>query len=180
MPKDGKDFSPIPDILDRMNEAKVFDSKGELRPALFKLPVLHGLDLTRLNRVVVDMVAAVAGKAGADIELLDGDEILIPRRTDTAMVIGETATPFAIYKVATGMTVKDLLRTAGGTTRNADTWNLRLLKADGRIMDRWVERQAVEPGDVVLVPQVVRRVGSWQEDLTAMTPLAILINAFRR
>jgi hypothetical protein len=37
----------------------------------------------------------------------------------------------------------------------------------------------VEPGDAVLVPQVVRRATNWQENLAALTPLAILINAIR-
>jgi len=96
------------------------------------------------------------------------------------MIIGETATPFAFYKVKKGMRVGDLLKLAGGTTRNADTWNIRLLKADGRIVDNWVNRQKVEPGDAVLVPQVVHRATNWQENLAALTPLAILINAIRR
>jgi polysaccharide export outer membrane protein len=146
---------------------------------VFKVPVLHGLDATHLNRVVVDFNGAMAKKADADIELNDGDEIIIPRRTDTAMILGETATPFAFYKVTKGMSVGDLLKMAGGTTRNADTWNIRLLKADGRILDHWVNRQKVEPGDAVLVPQVVRRATNWQENLAALTPLAILINAVR-
>lgn len=181
-----KDVSGITEILERLNETKIYDLKLQANtgattaPSLFKIPVLHGLDATHMNRVVVDFSGAMAKQADADIELHDGDEVIIPRRTDTAMIIGETATPFALFKVKKDMSVGDLLRLAGGTTRNADTWNIRLLKADGHIVDRWVKRQHVEPGDAVLVPQVVRRATNWQENLAALTPLAILINAFRR
>ena len=55
--------------------------------------------------------------------------------------------PFRSYKVVFGMTVSDLLRKAGGTTRNADVWN-------------------------------IRRDTSWQDDLTALTPLALILNIF--
>jgi len=95
-------------------------------------------------------------------------------------VIGETASPFASYKVAPDTRVKDLLQLAGGTTRNADTSNIRLMKADGRIIDRGVAGQPVEPGDAVLVPQRIQREVSWQENLYALTPLAILINALKK
>jgi protein involved in polysaccharide export with SLBB domain len=178
----GRDISGISEILDRLNETKYTDAKpGSPEPySLLKVPVLHGLGKERLNRVVVDFPAALAGNAEADLELLDRDEIIIPRRTDTVMVIGETATPFAFYRVKPGMSVGSLLKLAGGTTRNADTWNIRLLKADGRIQDTWVNHRAVEPGDAVLVPQVVRRATNWQDNLNALMPLAVLLNAVRK
>jgi hypothetical protein len=57
--------------------------------------------------------------------------------------------------------------------------NLRLLKADGRILDSWVEGKPVEPGDTVLVPQRIRRDTNWQENLQALTPLALILNAVK-
>jgi len=119
------------------------------------------------------------GDAEADVELQDGDELIVPRRVDAAYVVGEAASPFAAYKVEPGTTVRELLRMAGGTTRNADRWNIRLLKADGRIMDSWIMGKKVEPGDAVLVPQRFRRDSSWQENLNALTPLALILNALK-
>jgi protein involved in polysaccharide export with SLBB domain len=179
------DTSGISEILERLNETKIFDSKpgtaggASPLPSLFKIPILHGIGAGKLNRVVVDFPAALAGKVEADLELNDQDEIIIPRRTDTVMILGETATPFAFYRAKNGMNVGDLLKLAGGTTRNADTWNIRLLKADGRILDTWVKRRGVEPGDTVLVPQIVRRATNWQENLNALTPLALILNAIK-
>ncbi|MDE3032774.1 MAG: SLBB domain-containing protein [Acidobacteriota bacterium] len=165
----------INEILARLNETK----RSPLSGALEKNPVLHDLASGSLNRMVVDFPAALKGNAQADVELRDGDQIIIPRQMDSAYVVGETASPFANYKVASGMKVRDLLKLAGGTTRNADRWNIRLLKADGRIVDSWVMRQPVAPGDTLLVPQRFRRDTSWQENLAALTPIAVMLNVLK-
>ena len=166
----------VNEILERLNETK----RNSLTGQLLKNPLLHGLIAGNLNRMVVDFSSAFKGDAQADAELQDGDEIIIPRATDAAYVVGETASPFATYKVQPGMKVSDMLKLAGGTTRNADTWNIRLLKADGRIIDSWVKKQRVGPGDTVLVPQRFRRDSSWQENLTALTPIAIMLSVLKR
>jgi len=165
----------INEILERLNETK----RQPLTGQLLKNPLLHGLLSGSLNRMVVDFGGALKGDHLADVDLQDGDEIIIPRASEAAYVVGETASPFATYKVRKGMKVADLLKLAGGTTRNADTSNIRLLKADGRILDSWIDGKAVEPGDTVLVPQRFRRDSSWQENLQALTPLALILNAVK-
>ena len=166
----------INEILDRLSETKRDAREGRL----LRTPILHGLGSGKLNRLVVDFPAILAGRAEADLELADGDEIIIPRMTDGAFVVGETASPFASYKLSGRTTVKALLSRAGGTTRNADTRNIRLLKADGRILDAWVLGRTVEPGDAVLVPQRILRDTTWQDNLNALTPVGLLLNALRR
>jgi hypothetical protein len=73
-----------------------------------------------------------------------------------------------------------MIKRAGGTTRNADRGSIRLLKADGQILDSWVSHRKVEPGDTVLVPQRIRKDVAWQENLAALTPLAIMVNALKK
>ena len=73
-----------------------------------------------------------------------------------------------------------MLRLAGGYTRNADQAQVRLLKADGRVIDSRVARSGIKPGDALLVPQRIRKDVPWQDTLLAMTPIAILYNAIRR
>ena len=162
-------------ILARLNETK----RSPFTGTLLESPLLHALFEGDMGRLVVDFQKALKGDSKADVEMLDGDRIIIPRHTEEAYVVGETASPFAVYKVGKGLTVRDLLKLAGGPTRNADTWNIRLLKADGRIMDSWVMRKQVEPGDAVLVPQRIRRDTTWQENLQALTPIAILLNTLK-
>lgn len=165
----------VNEVLGRLNETK----RNPLSGQLLNSPLLHSLTVGDLSRLVVDFGRALKGDSKADVELRDGDTIIIPRMTDVAYVVGETASPFAAYKVGKGLSVHDLLRLAGGTTRNADTWNIRLLKADGRIVDSWVMRKTVEPGDTILVPQRIRRDSTWQENLQALTPLAIVLNTLK-
>lgn len=162
-------------ILDRLNERKV----GKLDGRLLQNPVLHGLATGALNRMVVDFADALKGDPKWDVELQDGDQIIVPRKVDTAYVVGEVTSPFASFKVHDGVKVRRLLDWAGGPTRNADTWNIRLLKADGRILDSWVMRKEVEPGDVLLVPQKFRPLSAWQDNLAALTPLAIILNTLK-
>jgi len=115
-----------------------------------------------------------------DVVLLDGDQVFIPRRTDSVYVVGEVASSFSTFHVQPGDRARDLLKLAGGYTRNADQSQVRLLKADGRIVDSRVERAGIEPGDALLVPQRIRKDVPWQDTLMAMTPLALLYNAIRR
>ncbi|BDU71090.1 polysaccharide biosynthesis/export family protein [Mesoterricola silvestris] len=165
----------VNNILDRLNETKRQPTTGNL----LKTPILHGLGTGSLDRLVVNVPAILAGDTRLDVDLQDGDEIIVPRRTETAYVIGETASPFMAYHVASGFKVRDMLKVAGGLTRNADDSNIRLLKADGRILDRSVLGEYVEPGDAVLVPQRVRRDTTWQENIQAITPLALILNAIK-
>ena len=159
-----------------MSETKRTKETG----ALLDSPVLHNLAEGKSNRLVVDFEAALRGDPRRDVELLDGDQIIIPRKADSAYVVGEVASPFATFRVQEGDSVKDLVKLAGGFTRNADRGQVRLLKADGRIIDTLVLRQTVEPGDAVLVPQRFRLNTSWQDNLQALTPLALILNSIRR
>lgn len=165
----------VNEILQRLNETKRQPTTGHLLMS----PLMHGLSTGTLNRLVVNFEAALKGDASADVELQDGDEIIVPRQTQTAYVVGETASPFGAYQVGAGTKVRDLLKLAGGTTRNADSGAIRLLKADGRILDSWIGGRSVEAGDTLLVPQRIRRDTSWQENLTALTPIALILNAVK-
>lgn len=166
----------INEILSRLNETK--RSRDGL--TALQAPLLHGIMKGRLNRLVVDFEAAVKGDRRRDVELLDGDEIVIPRKVDNVYVVGEVASPFSSFVVKSGDSVSDVVALAGGLTRNADKGQIRLLKADGRILDSWVMSRRAEPGDAILVPQRLRTHSTWQDNLQALTPLALLISAVVR
>jgi protein involved in polysaccharide export with SLBB domain len=169
-------FAAVDDILRRLNETKRARDTGALEAS----PLLHGLLRGGLNRMVVDFPAVLKGDPRQDVVLLDGDQVFIPRRTDSVCVVGEVASSFSTFHVRPGDRVRDVLKLAGGYTRNADQAQVRLLKADGRVLDSRVERAGIEPGDALLVPQRIRKDVPWQDTLLAMTPIAILYNAIRR
>lgn len=173
----------VAEILARLSETKLYSSQttvGQMStPSLFTPPIMHGLGTALGNRLVVDFESALKKDPIHDLEIVDADSVIIPHRSDTVMVLGEVSTPFAFYKVTPGMKVADLLSLAGGTTRNADTANIRLVRANGMILDSWVSRAKVEPGDALLVPQRFRRETNWQENLQALTPIAIMLSALK-
>jgi protein involved in polysaccharide export with SLBB domain len=164
------------EILQRLNETK----RDKTTSVLLASPIMHGLLTGATNRLVVDVESALKGDAHRDVVLHDGDQIIIPRKAESAYIVGEVASPFASFQVQPGDKVRDVIRMAGGVTRNADTGEVRLLKADGRVLDSWVEGQAVEPGDAILVPQRFRVNTTWQDNLQAIMPLAIIYNAVHR
>jgi protein involved in polysaccharide export with SLBB domain len=166
----------INNILKRLSETKRNKDNGALQDT----PLLHGLLEGTVNRLVVDFQAILTGNGRQDVNLMDGDQVFIPRTTDSAYVVGEVASPFSNFNVGHGDKVRDLIQLAGGFTRNADKDEVRLLKADGRILDNRVQGRAVEPGDTVLVPQRIRKDLTWQESLLAFMPLAILYNTIHR
>jgi protein involved in polysaccharide export with SLBB domain len=166
----------VDSILQRLNETKRARGTGALEAS----PLLHGLVQGELNRMIVDFPAVLRGDPRQDVVLLDGDQVFIPRRTDSVCVVGEVASSFSTFHVRPGDRVRDVLRLAGGYTRNADQAQVRLLKADGRVIDSRVARSGIEPGDALLVPQRIRKDVPWQDTLLAMTPIAILYNAIRR
>jgi protein involved in polysaccharide export with SLBB domain len=181
-PQNGADRPEAPDIaavngiLQRLNETRRARDSGALEAS----PLLHGLLQGGLNRMIVNFPAVLKGDPRQDVALLDGDQVFIPRRTDSVCVVGEVASSFSTFHVRPGDRVRDVLRLAGGYTRNADQGQVRLLKADGRVIDSRVERSGIEPGDALLVPQRIRKDVPWQDTLLAMTPIAILYNAIRR
>lgn len=171
-----RNLAAVDGILGRLNEARRDRTSGALEAS----PLLHGLLLGSLNRMVVDFGAVLQGDPRRDVALQDGDQVFIPRRTDMVYVVGEVASAYSAFHVQSGDRVRDVLKLAGGYTRNADRRQVRLLKADGRVLDSRVERTPIEPGDALLVPQRIRKDVPWQDTLLAMTPLAILYNAIRR
>jgi len=171
-----RNFAAMDSILGRLNETRRSRESGALEAS----PLLHGLLLGSLNRMVVDFAAVLRGDLRQDVVLQDGDQVFIPRRTDSVYVVGEVASSFSTFHVQPGDRVRDVLKLAGGYTRNADRRQVRLLKADGRVVDSRVERTGIEPGDALLVPQRIRKDVPWQDTLMAMTPLAIVYNAIRR
>jgi protein involved in polysaccharide export with SLBB domain len=169
----------IPEIFRRLSEVKRDPTSGILQSN----PVRFGVSSIANKRLVVDFEKALKGDRQADILLSDGDEIIIPEFTTAAYVIGEVASPFTVYQLGNRtdrIRVIDAIKKAGMYTRNADTSNVRLLKANGQLIDNivpfglWTHWTYMGPGDTVIIPPRYAINSSWQQDLTALTNLALI------
>lgn len=102
-------------------------------------------------------------------EIHQGDVIFIPQATEqvksgsrTVYVMGEVFKPGAM-EMGEGSGFYDLLATAGGPTRFAETRQIRIIRADGQVqpfdLQGYVDGQGqaklphIQPGDAILVPE---------------------------
>ena len=127
-----------------------------------------------------------------DIELEDGDTLLIPQKNSVVNVAGAVMSQGS-YIYSEKMTYQDYISQTGGYSRNADTDNIFVMKVDGSarklarglldwspFRNRWElakygeEIRSIEPGDTIVVPDRVERI-AWLREFRDITQ--ILMNA---
>jgi protein involved in polysaccharide export with SLBB domain len=109
--------------------------------------------LARENRAVSLSAASWIRKGSdwRDIVLLDGDRVLVPRRSLTVMVQGEVKAPGHVPFEA-GRSVSDYIGAAGGATGRANRARIRVtLAATGRAVGAG-DVAALQAGDAIWVP----------------------------
>lgn len=95
-----------------------------------------------------------------DMALRDGDKLIMPKRPDQIMVLGEVYNQTAlVYR--DGMKRDDYLAMAGGPDRSADTDHVYVVRANGMVdagKKGWFGNDTsatIGPGDTIVVPQDV-------------------------
>ncbi len=145
------------------------DAKKEL------LARLRASEIT--GRVVVKLAALEQFRGTRyDLELEDGDELVVPRTPGVVHVVGEVFNETSLLYEAEG-TVNYYLRRVGGMTRDADTKQVSIIKADGSVISRQQNRGKLvswdnefnqwsfgnfmdvelDPGDTIVVPRRLDR-----------------------
>ncbi|HEU4726095.1 MAG TPA: SLBB domain-containing protein [Candidatus Eisenbacteria bacterium] len=130
------------------------------------------VSLTRERRAIsVSAPAwAKAGLSVRDLPLLDGDRIIVPRRSLTVMVQGEVRAPGHV-PFELGRSVGDYVAAAGGYTKNANKGRVRVtLASTGRPVGA-SDVDALHAGDIVWVPAKAPR-SSWATLRDVLTTLA--------
>lgn len=111
-----------------------------------------------------------------DLVLEDGDRFYVPSQHSTVSVIGEVYNENAyIYKP--GKRIGDYLALAGGPTKEADTGNIYVLRADGSVNSKqqsgWLRGfngDRLNPGDTVVVPEQLDKT-KWTTELKDWTQI---------
>lgn len=95
----------------------------------------------------------------ADLEVRAGDSIYIPKRPSMVMVDGSVYNPTAV-SFKPGRDADWYLRQAGGPTNTANKKAVFVVRADGSVVGKsgglfsgGVEKTALQPGDMVMVPE---------------------------
>ena len=105
-----------------------------------------------VGRLVIDMQQDI------DIELRDGDRLLVPQHPQVVTVMGEIQRNTS-HLYQDDMSRDDYISMSGGLTRRADKRHIYVVRANGAVVagsgSRWIGRggrTAIRPGDTIVVP----------------------------
>ncbi|MDB2434663.1 SLBB domain-containing protein [Luminiphilus sp.] len=124
------------------------------------------------GRLLINLPAAMSGDMNADIELTDGDAVIIPKLSNTVSVIGEVKRS-GTHTFQSDLLLDDYVDLSAGFTRRADNGGIYIVKANGSVVtmerDLWRftgNNAALDPGDTIVVPintQYKESLASWRE-----------------
>ncbi|MBT5387314.1 MAG: hypothetical protein HOL11_00735, partial [Porticoccaceae bacterium] len=136
--------------IERINEGKSSDLKDAKK-------LLDELSSTEaLGRLVIELPGIMEGTQD-DIQLKDGDVLIIPQYTQEVTVLGEVQQPTA-HVFQPRFDFRDYIDLSGGPNSRADGKRIYIVKADGSVVlpksSGWLSRRRfpIEPGDTVVVP----------------------------
>ena len=123
-------------------------------------------DTEAVGRLVIDLeqLLGSARSSYADLELRDGDRLLVPKQAQEVTVIGETQQNTShLYRV--GISRDDYIAMSGGLTRRADKRLIYVVRASGAVVansrSKWFgrrDRYEIRPGDTIVVPLETDRI----------------------
>lgn len=131
-----------------------------------KRALINSLKETKASgRMIVNLPELVRQpQSPADLQLEEGDVLLVPPMINSITVIGQVYNPTAIT-LQPGMKARDYLSRTGGVTENADASGIYVVKADGSVINdknfhsgwgpwrQGVLSAVLEPGDTLMVPE---------------------------
>jgi hypothetical protein len=109
-----------------------------------------------MGRLVVDLPAALDEDSSQDIRMEDGDKLYLPSVRQTVSVIGEVLYPSShVYE--SGVTFDEFVDRSGGTSAQADTGRIYIIRANGQVARparglSAVFSSGIKPGDTIVVP----------------------------
>lgn len=108
-----------------------------------------------VGRLVINMSQIQAGNPEYDLELEQGDALIIPRKNAVVSVLGEVQNPGS-HSFDPNLTVKDYLALSGNGRKRSDQERIYVLRADGSVFvpaQAWFgTSETLMAGDTIIVP----------------------------
>ena len=109
-----------------------------------------------------------------DLELMGGDELVIPQTPESVNVLGQVYNQTTFVHIP-GKDVSYYLDMAGGPTREADKSDMYIIRADGIVQSRQAEKGFffygrdfmsldLDSGDTIVVPQKLEKI-AWMREI---------------
>ena len=146
------------------------------------------------GRIVLEIGPTRTGVgAFPDMELEDGDDLLLPHKSSMVNVVGAVYNQNSLL-FRDNRRIGDYLKLSGGGTRGADMKYVFVVRADGSILSRtntsraWsvgLSSMKVIPGDTIIVParlqmgNLLRNVNAWSQIIGQIGLGAAAINVLR-
>lgn len=86
-----------------------------------------------IGRMVIDLDRIIQGDSSADLELLPGDTLAIPKRPESVTVVGAVHHEGS-HRFNGTLDLRDYLELSGGATQRADDDAIYVLRADGSVL----------------------------------------------
>lgn len=125
-----------------------------------------------LGRLLIDLPAALAGDSTANIEVMDGDVLRVPKFNRSVTVVGEVQQAGS-HIFQQGYSVQDYLGLSAGLTERANDKAIYVVRANGSVrtlQQGWWRFSgtsvSMAPGDTIVVPvdtQYQETLASWRE-----------------
>jgi protein involved in polysaccharide export with SLBB domain len=110
------------------------------------------------GRFVIRLDALVNGDANADVALQNGDQLLVPDRQQSVMVLGEVQYPTS-HLFDAGLSRDEYIDLSGGLGQRADDKRIYVVRANGAVVadagGSWFRRDGradIRAGDAIVVP----------------------------
>ena len=150
-----------------LTEEQVDQGIGEISSIVSALQEVQGR-----GRLLIDLLAALSGDKTSDLEVTDGDTLIIPKLSKTIFVIGEIRRQ-GTHTYQRSLTVEDYIDLSAGFTKRADESDVYVIKANGSVvfdetsLFRFTNPQVtLQPGDTIVVPvdtAYKESLSSWRE-----------------
>lgn len=124
------------------------------------------------GRLLIDLSTAMDGDINANLELEDGDRLIIPSISNTVSVGGEVKRP-GTFTFQKDLVLADYLELSAGISQRADKNGIYIVKANGSVVTTETSLwrfnrndQLIEPGDTIIVPinsQYKESLSSWRD-----------------
>jgi protein involved in polysaccharide export with SLBB domain len=123
-----------------------------------------------VGRMVIHIPSDIRrlAKTPADIQLRDGDVLIIPKKTNYVVVSGQVYNPTAVSYIP-GRSAKWFLSQSGGLTQIADRSAVFVVRADGSVLSSknnsgfWMGdplSAVLKPGDSIVVPEKAPKIAT--------------------
>jgi protein involved in polysaccharide export with SLBB domain len=114
-----------------------------------KIAKLHGI-----GRLVIDLPGILKEDKDVDVEVRNGDVLMIPGKRQEVIVLGEVNYPTS-HRIRPGDSARDYLNRSGGFTQGADGSRVYVIRANGEVLAHavgWFTSKSVKAGDTIVVP----------------------------